>query len=79
MVIQGANDPRVPQIEADQIAEKVKSKGGVCEYLLFTDEGHGLAKIPNQIKAYTAAADFLDKFVKNRPTAEVTGSPTGDK
>lgn len=79
MVIQGANDPRVPQHEADQIAEKVKAKGGVCEYLLFPDEGHGLAKIPNQIKAYTAAADFLDKYVKNRPTAEVTGNGTGGK
>ena len=77
MVIQGANDPRVPQIEADQIAEKVKAKGGVVEYLLFPDEGHGLAKIPNQIKAYTAAADFLDKYVKNRPSAATTGGGSG--
>jgi len=77
MVIQGANDPRVPQIEADQIAEKVKAKGGVVEYLLFPDEGHGLAKIPNQIKAYTAAADFLDKYVKNRSSAAVTGGGNG--
>jgi dipeptidyl aminopeptidase/acylaminoacyl peptidase len=79
MVIQGANDPRVPKTEADQIAEKVKAKGGVVEYLLFPDEGHGLAKIPNQIKAYTAAADFLDKHVKNRPTAEVSGNGTGGR
>ncbi len=77
MVIQGANDPRVPQIEADQIAEKVKARGGVVEYLLFPDEGHGLAKIPNQIKAYTAAADFLDKYVKNRSSAATTGGGSG--
>jgi dipeptidyl aminopeptidase/acylaminoacyl peptidase len=77
MVIQGANDPRVPQIEADQIAEKLKAKGGVVEYLLFPDEGHGLAKIPNQIKAYTAAADFLDKYVKNRSSAATTGGGSG--
>ncbi len=77
MVIQGANDPRVPQIEADQIAEKLKAKGGVVEYLLFPDEGHGLAKIPNQIKAYTATADFLDKYVKNRSSAVTTGGGSG--
>ena len=77
MVIQGANDPRVPQIEADQIAEKVKARGGVVEYLLFPDEGHGLAKIPNQIKAFTAAADFLDKYVKNRTAAAVPGGANG--
>jgi dipeptidyl aminopeptidase/acylaminoacyl peptidase len=77
MVIQGANDPRVPQIEADQITEKVKAKGGVVDYLLFPDEGHGLAKIPNQIKAYTAAADFLDKYVKNRSSSATTGGTGG--
>jgi dipeptidyl aminopeptidase/acylaminoacyl peptidase len=49
----------------------------VVEYLLFPDEGHGLAKIPNQIKAYTAAADFLDKYVKNRSSAATTGGGSG--
>ncbi|MGH8004354.1 MAG: alpha/beta hydrolase family protein, partial [Limisphaerales bacterium] len=77
MVIQGANDPRVPQIEADQIVEKVKAKGGAVEYLLFPDEGHGLAKIPNQIKAYEAMANFLDKYVKNRSSAATTGGGGG--
>ncbi len=77
MVIQGANDPRVPQSEADQMVEKLKAKGGVVEYLLFPDEGHGLAKIPNQIKGYTAVADFLDKYVKNRSATAETGNGTG--
>ena len=65
-VIQGANDSRVPKSEAEQIVESVKAKGGVVEYLLFEDEGHGLSKLPNRIKGYSAIADFLDKHVKGK-------------
>ena len=63
-VVAGLNDPRVPKTEADQIVEKTKAKVPV-EYLVFPDEGHGLAKRANRIKAYTAIADFLDRYVKN--------------
>ncbi|MBC8044805.1 MAG: S9 family peptidase, partial [Rhizobacter sp.] len=71
MVIQGANDPRVPKSEADQIVEAIGKKGGVVEYQLFDDEGHGLAKLKNRIKGYSAMMDFLDKHVlkKNAPTS----------
>jgi len=65
-VIQGANDPRVPKSEAEQIVASVRAKGGVVEYLLFEDEGHGLSKLPNRIKGYSAIADFLDKYVKTK-------------
>ncbi|HEV8044860.1 MAG TPA: S9 family peptidase, partial [Rubrobacter sp.] len=44
MVVHGKNDPRVPVGEAEQIVERVKSSGGTVEYLLYDDEGHGLAK-----------------------------------
>lgn len=64
-VIAGANDPRVPKTEADQIVAKVKARGVPVEYLSFPDEGHGLAKRANRIKGYTAIADFLDRYVKN--------------
>jgi dipeptidyl aminopeptidase/acylaminoacyl peptidase len=60
VVIQGANDPRVPRSEAEQIVAAVKGRGGSVDYILFEDEGHGVAKIPNQIKAYTRIGDFLD-------------------
>jgi dipeptidyl aminopeptidase/acylaminoacyl peptidase len=59
MVIQGANDPRVPQSEADQMVEAMRARGATVEYLLYPDEGHGLAKLPNRITAYTKMADFL--------------------
>ena len=64
-LIQGANDPRVPKGEADQMAEAIRKQGGQVEYLLFEDEGHGLIKTANRIRAYSAVADFLDKTLKH--------------
>ncbi|MCS7229633.1 MAG: S9 family peptidase [Candidatus Kryptonium sp.] len=66
MIIQGANDPRVPKSESDQIVESIKARGGIVEYLVFDDEGHGLSKLKNRIKAYKAIVEFLDKYVKNK-------------
>lgn len=64
LVIQGANDPRVPESESALIVKKVKDKGGVVEYMLFPDEGHGIAKLPNRIKAYEGVVAFLAKYLK---------------
>ncbi|HEX2109829.1 MAG TPA: S9 family peptidase [Rubrobacteraceae bacterium] len=61
MVIHGKNDPRVPVGEAEQIVEKVKKNGGVVEYLLYEDEGHGLVKLKNRLDAYPKIAAFLDE------------------
>ncbi len=72
MVIQGANDPRVPQSEADQMVEAIREAGGSVEYLLFPDEGHGLARLPNRIKGYTQMADFLEKHLLAPPAAAKT-------
>ena len=68
LVIQGANDPRVPKSEADQIVDNLKRRGRPVDYLVFEDEGHGVAKLPNRIKAYTAVADFLDAHMKKGST-----------
>lgn len=63
MVIHGANDPRVPVDEAEQIVERVRGNGGVVEYLRYEDEGHGLAKLQNRLDAYPRIAEFLDKHL----------------
>ncbi|MDQ3911406.1 MAG: S9 family peptidase [Actinomycetota bacterium] len=60
MVIHGKNDPRVPVGEAEQIVENVRNNGGAVEYLLYEDEGHGLAKLKNRLDAYPKIAAFLD-------------------
>ncbi|HEX4992406.1 MAG TPA: S9 family peptidase [Rubrobacteraceae bacterium] len=63
MVIHGKNDPRVPVGEAEQIVERVRKNGGAVEYLLYEDEGHGLAKLANRLDAYPKIAAFLDEHL----------------
>ncbi|MDQ3965408.1 MAG: S9 family peptidase [Actinomycetota bacterium] len=63
MVIHGKNDPRVPIGEAEQIVEKVRKNGGAVEYLLYEDEGHGLAKLKNRLDAYPKIAAFLNRHL----------------
>ena len=70
LVIQGANDPRVLKIESDEIVANVKKNGVPVEYVTFPDEGHGFVKKENEITAYKAVRDFLDKYLMNKPTAE---------
>ena len=64
MVIHGKNDPRVPVGEAEQIVDKVSQNGGSVEYLLYEDEGHGLAKLKNRLDAYPKIAAFLDEHLR---------------
>ncbi|MDQ3061903.1 MAG: S9 family peptidase [Acidobacteriota bacterium] len=64
IVLQGANDPRVIKPESDEIVEAVKKNGGVVEYVVFDNEGHGFTKKVNEIRAYKAIADFLNKHLK---------------
>ncbi|RKT84127.1 Dipeptidyl aminopeptidase/acylaminoacyl peptidase [Saccharopolyspora antimicrobica] len=62
-VLHGANDPRVPLSEAEQIAAAVRAKGLECELLVYPDEGHGLAKRPNRLDAYPKALAFLARHL----------------
>jgi prolyl oligopeptidase PreP (S9A serine peptidase family) len=62
-VIHGANDPRVPLSEAEQIAAALEAKGVECELRVYHDEGHGLAKRSNRLDAYPAAMDFLRRVL----------------
>lgn len=66
LVIHGENDPRVPVGEARQIVEAIQARGGVAESLIFPDEGHGVAKLPNRLKSYRTMVDFLDRHLKNK-------------
>ena len=68
LVVQGANDPRVLQVESDEIIAAVRENGVAVEYVLFPDEGHGFTKRENKIKASNAFVTFLDKYLK--PGAE---------
>lgn len=56
LIVQGANDPRVKQQESDQIVEALRGNGIPVQYLVFADEGHGLAD-PANLKRFTALAE----------------------
>lgn len=70
IVIQGANDPRVLKIESDEIVANVKKNGVPVEYVTFPDEGHGFVKKENEITAYKAIREFLDKYLMGQAMAE---------
>ncbi len=74
LVAQGANDPRVKQAEAEQIVAALRDKGLPYEYLLFDDEGHGLAKPENRERFFAAAEAFLAEHLGGRSQEAEQGS-----
>ncbi len=68
LVIQGATDPRVVKGESDQLVDKLKSLGRDVEYVVFDDEGHGFTKRANEVKAYSLAAEWLERHLVGSET-----------
>ena len=66
MVIHGANDPRVPVSEADQIVASLEKRGVPVKYLRYADEGHGLSKLKNKLDCYPQVAEFLREHLGTR-------------
>ena len=64
IVLQGSEDPRVLQVESDEIVAGVRKNNVPVEYVLFEDEGHGFVKKENQIEAYSRILKFLDIYLK---------------
>jgi dipeptidyl aminopeptidase/acylaminoacyl peptidase len=63
-VIAGRNDPRVPWTEGQQMVDAIRKRGGVVEWKVYDDEGHGISKLKNRLELYPLVADFLDKNMK---------------
>jgi dipeptidyl aminopeptidase/acylaminoacyl peptidase len=69
--LQGSNDPRVLQVESDEIVAGARKNGTPVEYVLFPDEGHGFVKKENQMKAARLTLEFLEKYLSgNTPTTD---------
>jgi dipeptidyl aminopeptidase/acylaminoacyl peptidase len=62
-LIHGANDPRVPLSEAEQLAERLAERQVECHLLVYQDEGHGLARRHNRLDAFPQALDFLARHL----------------
>jgi dipeptidyl aminopeptidase/acylaminoacyl peptidase len=63
MVVTGANDPRVPASEADQIVTALRARGGTAWHLLAQDEGHGFAKKANADYQFWSSLLFWEQHL----------------
>ena len=72
LIAQGAHDPRVTQLEADQIVAAMKSKNIPVLYALYQDEGHGFARPENRKSYYALVEHFLARILggKTEPIGE---------
>ena len=75
IVLQGANDPRVLQVESDEMVAAVRANGVPVEYIVFPDEGHGFRNKDNQIEGYKAILDFLELHLKGVQTEVIADQP----
>ena len=66
LIGQGANDPRVKQVESDQIVEAMKQKNIPVTYVLYPDEGHGFARPENRLSFYAVAEAFLSEHLNGQ-------------
>jgi dipeptidyl aminopeptidase/acylaminoacyl peptidase len=62
-VIQGANDPRVPASESEQMVKSIRENNGKVWYMLAKDEGHGFRKKENRDRMTEAVALFLQEHL----------------
>ena len=63
LLMAGGHDPRCPNEESQQVADAIKQRGGKVELKIYENEGHGFARVENQIDAFKRASDFLKAHV----------------
>jgi dipeptidyl aminopeptidase/acylaminoacyl peptidase len=63
LLLAGGHDPRCPHEESQQVVDAIRKRGGVVEFKVYENEGHGFSKVENQIDAYKRAAEFLKAHV----------------
>jgi dipeptidyl aminopeptidase/acylaminoacyl peptidase len=64
LVVQGANDPRVLQVESDELVAAARANNVPVEYILFPDEGHGFLRKENRVRASEAYLTFLNQHLR---------------
>lgn len=63
LIAQGAHDPRVVKAESDQMVAALQKHEIPVDYLVFEDEGHGLAKAENRYRYYQSVESFLARYL----------------
>ena len=59
LLLAGGHDPRCPKSETTQVVDAIRKRGGTVDAKIYENEGHGFARVENQIDAYKRVADFL--------------------
>ena len=59
LLLAGGHDPRCPKSETQQVVDAIKKRGGTVDSKVYESEGHGFARVENQIDAYKRVANFL--------------------
>lgn len=60
-VVTGANDPRVPASEAEQMVAAVRARGGQAWHLVARNEGHGFRRKENQDYQFWTSLIFWEQ------------------
>ena len=81
MVVTGANDPRVPASEADQMVAAVRANGREAWHLIGQNEGHGFAKKENADYQFWTSLMFWDRTLLGNAPAPTRGAaaPAGER
>lgn len=63
-VVHGANDPRVPINEAEQLVKALRTYNIPVKYLRYEDEGHYVQHQSSQIEMYSAIGNWFERYMK---------------
>ena len=66
LILQGANDPRVPQSEAEQVVALLREGRATFDYHVYPDEGHGFRKVEHRVDMLRRATEWFAKHLKAR-------------
>ena len=69
LVMQGAEDPRMPKVVSDQLVERLREMGREVEYIVQEDEGHGSSKSGNRLGELHAITRWLERYLLGEPAA----------
>jgi len=76
LVVQGANDPRVTRLEADQLVAALRDRGVKVQYIVAPNEGHGFANPNNRLALYRAMEQFFGQCLGGRVQPTVSEAIT---
>ncbi|PVZ72466.1 alpha/beta fold hydrolase [Pelagibaculum spongiae] len=65
LVVQGKNDPRVPESESQQLVDRLNANGQVVWYMLARNEGHGFRRKENRQVYQQVAIEFFQRYLIN--------------